>query len=66
MEIIVNGEIQEVPSQTSLQQLIRALELEGTRVAVELNKELVRRNHWAETELHEQDQVEIVQFVGGG
>ncbi|MBI1955353.1 MAG: sulfur carrier protein ThiS [Acidobacteria bacterium] len=66
MEIIINGETQEVPPQTSLQELLRLLELQEARVAVELNKEIVRRERWAETQLHEQDQLEIVQFVGGG
>ncbi|MBI4461032.1 MAG: sulfur carrier protein ThiS [Acidobacteria bacterium] len=66
MEILVNGETQQVPSRTSLQELLQSLELEGTRVAVELNQEIVRRENWGETRLHEQDQLEIVHFVGGG
>ncbi|OFW10526.1 MAG: thiamine biosynthesis protein ThiS [Acidobacteria bacterium RIFCSPLOWO2_12_FULL_59_11] len=66
MEILINGETQQVPPQTSLQELLRLLQLQEARVAVELNKEIVRRERWAETQLHEQDQLEIVQFVGGG
>ncbi|MBI3895145.1 MAG: sulfur carrier protein ThiS [Acidobacteria bacterium] len=66
MEIIINGETQEVPPQISLQDLIGLLELEGNRVAVELNQEIVRREHWAEVELRDQDRLEIVHFVGGG
>ena len=66
MEIIINGETHQVPPQTSLQELLRLLELQEARVAVELNQEIVRRERWAETHLHEQDQLEIVQFVGGG
>lgn len=66
MEILINGETQQVPPQTSLQELLRLLQLQEARVAVELNKEIVRRERWAETQLHDQDQLEIVQFVGGG
>jgi thiamine biosynthesis protein ThiS len=36
------------------------------RVAVELNRNLVPRSQWAETNLAEGDQLEIVHFVGGG
>ncbi|MBI4458730.1 MAG: sulfur carrier protein ThiS [Acidobacteria bacterium] len=66
MEITINGEVQEVPPRTSLQELLQLLELQEGRVAVELNKQIVRREHWAETQLQDQDQVEIVHFVGGG
>ncbi|MBI4442751.1 MAG: sulfur carrier protein ThiS [Acidobacteria bacterium] len=66
MEILINGENREVPSPINLQELIRLLELKEDRVAVELNREIVRREKWAQTPLREQDRLEIVQFVGGG
>jgi thiamine biosynthesis protein ThiS len=40
--------------------------LPATRIAVELNREVVRRSDWSGTILHEDDRVEIVHFVGGG
>jgi sulfur carrier protein len=66
MEIVVNGESRQIPPQTSLQDLICSLDLKQDRVAVELNRQIVRRERWAETQLHDQDRMEIVQFVGGG
>ena len=66
MEIIINGERREVPPRTSLQDLIHSLDLKQDRVAVELNRQIVRRELWAQTELHDQDRMEIVHFVGGG
>ena len=66
MEIVVNGDIRQVPPQTSLQELLRWLELKEDRVAVELNREIVKRERWPETQLRERDRLEIVQFVGGG
>jgi thiamine biosynthesis protein ThiS len=36
------------------------------RVAIELNREIVPRDQWPQTPLHEGDRLEIVQFVGGG
>ena len=66
MEVVINGESRQVPPQISLQELVRLLELKEDRVAVELNREIVRREKWAGTPLREQDRLEIVQLVGGG
>ena len=66
MEIVINGESRSVPSQITLQDLIQSLELKQDRVAVELNRQIVRRDRWSETALQDQDRLEIVHFVGGG
>jgi thiamine biosynthesis protein ThiS len=66
MRIYVNGESKELAGSPSLSDLITQLDLPATRIAVELNREVVRRNHWSSTMLHEDDRVEIVHFVGGG
>ena len=65
MTVYVNGERVEF-SGSSLTELIAQLELPGARIAVELNREVVRRNDWSVTMLNENDRVEIVHFVGGG
>ena len=66
LRVQVNGEIRELPEQTTLNDLIRQLSLAPERLAIELNREVVRRARWSETFLREGDQVEIVHFVGGG
>ena len=66
MKIQVNGELREFPAGVTIEGLIVALGLEPTRVAVELNGEVVRRHDWATTTLRDDDRVEIVHFVGGG
>jgi len=66
MRIFVNGESKELSGTPSLAELITQLELPATRIAIELNREVVRRNDWSGTMLHENDRVEIVHFVGGG
>jgi thiamine biosynthesis protein ThiS len=66
MRVYVNGEVREVSGSPSLSELITQLELPATRIAVELNREVVRRNDWSGTMLNEDDRVEIVHFVGGG
>jgi thiamine biosynthesis protein ThiS len=66
LRVHVNGEAQEFSSPLSLADLITQLELPPARIAVELNREVVRRNEWSTTELRDDDRVEIVHFVGGG
>jgi thiamine biosynthesis protein ThiS len=63
---VVNGEAREVPEKITLGGLITHLALAPERLAVEVNREVVRRAHWVETTLAEGDRVEIVHFVGGG
>ena len=66
MRISVNGELRDVPAGLSLQELIAMLTLPAERLAIELNRNVVRRIDWIETMLAEDDRVEIVHFVGGG
>ena len=66
MKVFVNGESRELSGKPSLAELITQLDLPATRIAVELNREVVRRNDWSGTMLNEDDRVEIVHFVGGG
>ncbi len=66
MQLKINGETREVSDACTLDELVRELSLAPQRVAIELNKNVVRRNDWAETTLHEGDRLEIVHFVGGG
>lgn len=66
IRIVVNGEERTVPTGLSLVDLIRSLNLEPSRVAVELNREIVRREAWTETVVAGGARLEIVQFVGGG
>jgi thiamine biosynthesis protein ThiS len=66
MRVYVNGDSREFSGTSSLAELITQLDLPATRIAVELNREVVRRSDWSGTMLHEDDRVEIVHFVGGG
>ena len=66
MKVFVNGESRDLSGTPSLAELITQLELPATRIAVELNREVVRRDDWSGTMLNEDDRVEIVHFVGGG
>jgi thiamine biosynthesis protein ThiS len=66
LRININGEPRDVEPDTSLPQLIASLDLKAEQVAIELNREVVRRAEWDSTLLHADDKVEIVHFVGGG
>ena len=66
MRVQVNGEIRELPEKLTLADLVGQLSLAPERLAIELNREVLRRAAWPETELREGDQIEIVHFVGGG
>ncbi len=66
IDIVVNGETRTVSEGQSLLGLLRQLELEPARVAIELNRRIVKQPKWGETTLEAGAQVEIVQFVGGG
>jgi len=64
--IKVNGEARTVAPEETILDLLRGLGLDPARVAVELNRKIVKQPLWSETRLDEGAQVEIVQFVGGG
>ncbi|HEY7120071.1 MAG TPA: sulfur carrier protein ThiS [Tepidisphaeraceae bacterium] len=66
MVVTVNGEAREVPQGETIRALIARYNLTPEKVAIELNRRLLRGERYDETSLKEGDQVEIVTFVGGG
>jgi sulfur carrier protein len=66
LRVQINGESRELPDQSTLSDLVKALSLAPERIAVELNQHIVRRHQWVETTLNDGDRLEIVHFVGGG
>ncbi len=65
MKLMINGEEREFTAPT-LAALIEQLGMKADRVAVELNRQIVARDRWNQTSLHDGDHLEIVHFVGGG
>lgn len=67
MNIVINGnETHIADSPIAVSDLIASLGLNPQRLAVELNKRIIRRAEWDSTRISEGDRVEIVHFVGGG
>jgi thiamine biosynthesis protein ThiS len=64
--IVVNGETRAAKSGATIIDLLCELGLDGGRVAVERNLEILPRQKWTETQVQPGDRYEIVQFVGGG
>jgi thiamine biosynthesis protein ThiS len=66
MNIIVNGESRSLESDASLGQLLVTLGLDGKRIAVEVNRDIVPRSDYDSFKLSENDTIEIVNAIGGG
>ena len=66
MEVIVNGEPLHVEPGISVLALLNQLALDPARVAVELDRHIVKASEWPKIGLSDGSRLEIVQFVGGG
>ena len=66
IQVVLNGETRNLPAGLTIDKLLEWLNMDGSRVAVELNREIVRKPDWAAAEVREGAQIEVVWFVGGG
>jgi thiamine biosynthesis protein ThiS len=66
VRILLNGESRDVSSPMTVQALLQSLGIDSRRVAVEHNLVVVRRAHYDTELVSDGDEVEIVNFVGGG
>ena len=66
MTIRLNGEPYELAGPVTVSALLESLDIDARRVAVEHNLVVIHRDAYPTTALNEMDEVEIVNFVGGG
>ena len=66
MHITLNGDTHEVAGPLTVSDLLAQLNIDPRRVAVEHNLTIIRRDRQASTIVNDGDEVEIVNFVGGG
>ena len=66
MKLEINGEVRQVPASANVRELLDNLGIKPDRIAVELNRAIVKRRDWGGAVLKDLDKIEIVQFVGGG
>ena len=66
MTILLNGESFETDGPLSVTRLLAGLDIDPRRVAVEHNRLVIRKAAYEATLIREGDEVEVVNFVGGG
>ena len=64
--VLLNGESRQIPAGQNVHALLTLLELPQDRIAVEINRTLVRKRDWEQTQIGPHARIEIVEFVGGG
>jgi thiamine biosynthesis protein ThiS len=66
VKVFINGETREIAKQLNLVELLKEFSLPAERIAIELNREVVRKKDWESILVNDADKIEIVHFVGGG
>lgn len=66
LTITLNGDRYDIPEPVTVTALLASLAIDARRVAVEHNLVILKRTAFDQTMVHEGDNVEIVNFVGGG
>ena len=66
MQITLNGDAHEIAGPLTVTELLAQLQIDARRVAVEHNLVVLKRETFEQTMIREGDEVEIVNFVGGG
>ena len=66
MKLLINGETREFPEGMSLEEVIKQLGVRKETVVAEVNRQIIQNEKRADCRLSEGDQVELIQFVGGG
>jgi sulfur carrier protein len=66
IEVVVNGAARTVPAGLKIDRLLEWLQIDPSRVAVELDGKIVRKPEWRAAAVHEGARIEVVWFVGGG
>ena len=66
MHLVVNGQPMTFDELLSVAELVVHLGYDRALVAVERNQEVVPRRTWDEAQLQDNDEIEVVTFVGGG
>lgn len=66
MKITINGEDHDLDDSTTIMELLKKLNLDARKFAIEQNLAIVPANEYATTAINDGDIIEIVQFIGGG
>jgi len=65
MDVTLNGDACTIEQETTIEKLISNLAVEG-KFAIEINQHIIPRSEYSHTPIHPNDNIEIVQAIGGG
>ena len=66
IQVVLNGELRTVPAGFTVDTFLVWLQMDPSRVAVELNRQIIRKSDWPSSQVLDGAQLEVVWFVGGG
>ena len=66
MRVRINGEVEEIPDNSSVEEVLTSRKLIKGTVVIELNGEIIRRDRWASLRLNSEDNLELIRMIGGG
>ncbi len=66
MQIRVNGSLEDIQSSLNIREYLLSKGLKPESVVIELNGQVVKREQWERIVLKENDELEVLRFVGGG
>jgi sulfur carrier protein len=66
IEIQLNGKIHKLSEGVNIDSLLKDLSIPKAKVAIELNRQVLHKENYTKTFLKNNDQIEIVTFIGGG
>lgn len=66
IRVRLNGKERDIGAEHTVTTLLESLDLHPGLVVVELNREILARDSYADTPVREGDSLELVHFVGGG
>jgi sulfur carrier protein len=66
MQLKINGKSEDVPQESTVLDLLKSKGVEPRMVAVEVNAEMIEKEDYEKTPLHEGDNIEFLYFMGGG
>ena len=66
MEVILNGDKQQIENQSTIILLLNSLKINKEHAALMINGNIIPSSNWDSHLLKENDEVEIMVFVGGG
>ncbi len=66
MRIRINGEVEQIPDDSSVEDVLTTRKLLRGTVVIELNGEIIKRDKWAILRLNSDDNLELIRMIGGG